>query len=202
MLCRAVLAEHRNEVHFCTEGALGWTCGFRLSRPSTLPVLPSDGWRGDQRVKCLLNGSTALDSAILRVRRLMLRPHTVSLILLISLVSAPLLAQTGRIEGTVRSAQTRDPIANVQIEVVGTDFSVATNENGYYVVANVPAGTYTVRVRAVGYREVTLGNQRIAAGLPTTVNFELQASILRIEGVVVTGTVTRTTGTKLPFEVS
>jgi len=136
------------------------------------------------------------------VRRLMLRPHTVSLILLISLVSAPLLAQTGRIEGTVRSAQTRDPIANVQIEVVGTDFSVATNENGYYVVANVPAGTYTVRVRAVGYREVTLGNQRIAAGLPTTVNFELQASILRIEGVVVTGTVTRTTGTKLPFEVS
>ena len=48
---------------------------------------------------------------------------------------------------------------------------------------------------------MTITNQVVSAGLPTTVNFSLQASILRIEGVVVTGVASQTEVVKLPFTV-
>jgi hypothetical protein len=111
------------------------------------------------------------------------------------------LAQTSRIEGTVRHAQTRDPVANARVSVVGTGLFATTNENGYYAVENVPVGAYDVRVQVIGFQSVVYTNQRVAAGLPTTVNFQLQPSILRIEGVVVTGVAEQTQAIKLPFTV-
>ena len=107
--------------------------------------------------------------------------------LAVLLTAGSAFAQTSRIEGTVRSASTGDPVAGARITVVGTSLAGATNENGYYAIDNVPVGTYNVRVAVIGFQPVTITNQVVSAGLPTTVNFSLQASILRIEGVVVTG---------------
>ena len=53
-------------------------------------------------------------------------------------------AQTSRIEGTVRSASTGDPVAGASVSVVGTSLTGTTNENGYYAIDNVPVGTYNV----------------------------------------------------------
>jgi Carboxypeptidase regulatory-like domain len=97
------------------------------------------------------------------------------------------LAQTSRIEGTVRRAETGDPVPGASVSVVGTSLTGTTNANGYYAIDNVPVGTYNVRVNVIGFQPVTITNQVVSAGLPTTVNFSLQASVLRIEGVVVTG---------------
>jgi len=110
-------------------------------------------------------------------------------------------AQQSRVEGTVRNAQTRDPVENARVSVVGTNLFALTNVNGYYAIENVPVGTYDVRVQVIGYQSVVFTNQRVAAGLPTTVNFQLQPSILRIEGVVVTGVAEETQAVKLPFTV-
>ena len=110
-------------------------------------------------------------------------------------------AQQSRVEGTVRSSQSRDPVANARVSVVGTNLFSTTNENGYYAIENVPVGTYDVRVQVIGFQSVVFTNQRVAAGLPTTVNFELAPSILRIEGVVVTGVAEQTQAVKLPFTV-
>ncbi len=110
-------------------------------------------------------------------------------------------AQQSRVEGTVRSSQSRDPVANARVSVVGTNLFATTNENGYYAIENVPVGTYDVRVQVIGFQSVVYTNQRVAAGLPTTVNFELSPSILRIEGVVVTGVAEQTQAVKLPFTV-
>ncbi|MFQ5704503.1 MAG: SusC/RagA family TonB-linked outer membrane protein [Gemmatimonadales bacterium] len=110
-------------------------------------------------------------------------------------------AQQGRVEGTVRNAQTRDPVANARVTVVGTNLFATTNENGYYAIENVPVGTYDVRVQVIGFQSVIFTNQRVAVGLPTPVNFQVQPSILRIEGVVVTGVAEAQQGVKLPFTV-
>jgi len=110
-------------------------------------------------------------------------------------------AQQSRVEGTVRNAQSRDPVANARVSVVGTNLFATTNENGYYAIENVPVGTYDVRVQVIGFQSVVFTNQRVSAGLPTTVNFELAPSILRIEGVVVTGVAEQTQAVKLPFTV-
>ena len=111
------------------------------------------------------------------------------------------LAQTSRVEGTVRDAQTRDPVENARVSVVGTNLFALTNVNGYYAIENVPVGAYDVRVQVIGFQSVVFTNQRVSAGLPTTVNFQLQPSILRIEGVVVTGVAEGTQAVKLPFTV-
>ena len=60
----------------------------------------------------------------------------------------PLAAQeaTGKLEGTVTD-QSGAPIANAQVNLVGTAFSAPTSDKGYYFLNNVPAGTYTLRAR-------------------------------------------------------
>lgn len=122
--------------------------------------------------------------------------------LAVVLGAGSVLAQTSRIEGTVRDAQSRDPVENARVSVVGTNLFALTNVNGYYAIENVPVGTYDVRVQVIGFQSVVFTNQRVTAGLPTTVNFQLQPSILRIEGVVVTGVAEGTQAVKLPFTVA
>ena len=121
--------------------------------------------------------------------------------LAVFLTAGSAFAQTGRVEGTVRDAESGDPIANARVTVVGTELAATTNQNGYYALESVPVGTHNVRVSVIGYQPVTITNQSVTAGLPTTVNFTLQRSILRIEGVVVTGVAEQTQAVKLPFTV-
>ena len=51
---------------------------------------------------------------------------------------------TGKIEGTVRD-QSGAPIAGAQVLVVGSSYNSTSNEQGYYFINNVPAGTMTVQ---------------------------------------------------------
>ena len=44
--------------------------------------------------------------------------------------ASAVVAQQSRVEGTVRSSQTRDPVANARVSVVGTNLFATTNENG------------------------------------------------------------------------
>ena len=137
------------------------------------------------------------------LRNLLYRSGTGLVLAALTLVFAAgtVLAQTGRIEGTVRSAQTGDPVAGARVTVIGTAMVASTNENGYYAMEDVPVGTYNLRVRTIGFQSMTVTNQLVAAGLPTVVNFSLAVSILRIEGIVVTGVAEATQAVKLPFTV-
>lgn len=54
-----------------------------------------------------------------------------------------------RLRGTVRRASTNEPIAGAQVVVVDGPFTT-TSEQGEWVLANVPAGTRMLEVRAVG----------------------------------------------------
>ena len=110
-------------------------------------------------------------------------------------------AQAGRVEGTVRHAVTGDPIENARVVVEGTSLAAVTNSSGFYAVDNVPTGVHTIRTQVIGFQTVVITNQGVRPGVPTTVNIDLQPSVLRIEGVVVTGVVEGTTGVKLPFTV-
>ena len=104
-------------------------------------------------------------------------------------------------EGVVRDETTRDPIAGARVSIVETELYALTNENGYYVIDSVPVGVHNVRVQLIGFQAKVFTNQQVIDGLPTSVNFDLARSILRIEGVVVTGVAEQTQAVKLPFTV-
>ncbi|HEV8263768.1 MAG TPA: carboxypeptidase-like regulatory domain-containing protein, partial [Gemmatimonadales bacterium] len=70
--------------------------------------------------------------------------------LLIGLVPATLAAQGGTIRGRVADAAGA-PLARVQLSAEGAGARATSDDQGRYEMRGVPAGTYTVRARLLGY---------------------------------------------------
>ncbi|MCB2230768.1 TonB-dependent receptor [bacterium] len=76
-------------------------------------------------------------------------------------------AVTGSITGVVTDAQTNEPLIGVSVAIDGTNLGAVTDENGKYKINNVPVGTYTLRMTAVGYGSLEVSNVRVSADLAT-----------------------------------
>lgn len=89
------------------------------------------------------------------------------------------------IMGHVIDAQTREHIAYATIAVRGTTLGVATNDNGHYIMVNVPADTeLTVVASSVGYDPIEKV-VKLKSGKTLELNFELRPSSVEVEQVVV-----------------
>src|SRR6266513_2698635 len=95
-------------------------------------------------------------------------------------------AQTeGSIRGTVVSRADQRPIADARVFVAGTNRASVTNQKGEYVIAEVPAGTYQVRARLIGYGEGT-DTVTVTAGEVATANFSLEPKASVLDAYTVT----------------
>ncbi|MDH5759091.1 MAG: SusC/RagA family TonB-linked outer membrane protein [Gemmatimonadota bacterium] len=94
---------------------------------------------------------------------------------------------TGRITGTVTSAQSSRPIDGAQVSIEGTGMGGLANSQGRFLLLNIPAGTHMVRVTMLGYgtarQEVT-----VTVGGTATADFRLTETALSLDEIVVTGT--------------
>jgi iron complex outermembrane receptor protein len=72
-------------------------------------------------------------------------------LLVILVLAPPLAAQSGILQGTV-SDSLGATLPNASVSVEGTGLRGTTGANGGYEIRGVPAGTYTVRVRLIGFR--------------------------------------------------
>jgi len=95
-----------------------------------------------------------------------------------------LAATTGSLKGLVGAAGSGEPIVGANIVLDGTTLGAATDINGVYYITNIPAGTYTVRVSAIGYRTAEITNQTVFNDLQATLDVVLEETA--IEGEVVT----------------
>jgi outer membrane receptor protein involved in Fe transport len=84
-------------------------------------------------------------------------------------------ATTGKITGVVTDSQTKEPLIGVTVSVVGTNLGAITDEDGHYIVLNVPVGTYTLRMTAVGYAGLEVSNVAVSADLATYQDHELSS---------------------------
>lgn len=105
--------------------------------------------------------------------------------LTLALAPAAAFAQGGTIRGRVTEQGSGQALQGVQVAVVGSGQTVVTNQQGAYVLNNVPAGQRTVRAVRIGYaaqtRTVTVG------ATPVEANFTLGADVLGLDEVVVIG---------------
>jgi len=85
-------------------------------------------------------------------------------------------ATTGRITGTVTDTQTKQPLIGASVALVGTTLGGITDENGRYTIANVPVGTYKLRISSVGYGTVEVDNTSVSADLVTYEDRTLSSS--------------------------
>ncbi|TVR64912.1 MAG: SusC/RagA family TonB-linked outer membrane protein [Gemmatimonadales bacterium] len=121
---------------------------------------------------------------------------------LLLVFALPAHAQSGEVVGQVTSADTGQPLAAAQVFLEGTGFGVVTSGEGRYTISNVPAGTYTVVVRLIGYADARRENIVVRPGEPTTIDLQLRSQALRLQEVVVTGVTDPTEGTRVPFTVA
>ncbi len=96
------------------------------------------------------------------------------LLLILALLPGLIFAgTTGKIKGKVTLKDTKEPALGANVIVDGTTYGAATDQNGNYVILNVPAGTYTLKASFVGYHSPPVVNVKVTADLTTEQNFEL-----------------------------
>src|ERR1041384_3854276 len=107
---------------------------------------------------------------------------------LIFLFGSRLVAQqTGSISGTVVSDATRDPIADVGILVKGTTPRRATDAQGKFLISNVPAGSYTITVMAIGYQSERIPDVVVKPNAAVDRSIRMREAAVQVGEVVVYG---------------
>ena len=105
------------------------------------------------------------------------------------------------IHGHVIDKNTGEHLPYIVVMLKGTTIGVATENTGHYMIRNVPEGTFTVEVSAIGYksqtREIT-----IRKGRSYEVNFVLEEDFVQIDGVIVSATRSETTRRMSPTLVN
>jgi outer membrane receptor protein involved in Fe transport len=64
----------------------------------------------------------------------------------------------------------------------------ASDFDGYYSILNIRSGTYTVRIRYLGFKTQIVENVRISADQTTQLNATLELEVIEGEEVIVTAT--------------
>ena len=108
-------------------------------------------------------------------------------------------AQNGSVTGRVTDKNTGEELTGANVFIREISRGAVTDLDGKYTISQVPAGRYTLVVTYIGYREsralVEVGTGSLQA------DFQLDADLLGLEEVVVTGVSDATSQRKLAFTV-
>ena len=121
-----------------------------------------------------------------------------ALSLLLSIAAAPVLADT-LVEGQIRANGNPLPFAIVGVE--GTTYGVQADADGAFVLKRLPPGEYTFVASSMGYRSSEV-RKVLGVDSALRLDFELEQSVIEIDGVAVTGTLIRSFVKESPTKIS
>ncbi len=102
------------------------------------------------------------------------------------LLAAALSLPTAALSGRITSTADGQPITEARVAVVEAGRAVTTGPDGHYRLAELPSGTYTVAVSAIGYapqvRRIVIGD------VDRTLDFALKPSLIELPTIQVTST--------------
>ena len=105
------------------------------------------------------------------------------------------------IYGHIIDKATGEHLPYIVVVLKGTTIGVSTDNTGHYLMRDIPEGTYTIEVAAIGYkterREIT-----VKKGISYEMNFMLEEDLIQIEGVIVSATRSETTRRMSPTLVN
>ena len=102
--------------------------------------------------------------------------------------AAPAGAQqaTGRIVGRVVDATSGAGLVGVGVQVVGTAVGAQSGVDGRFNIANVPAGTVSLRAQRIGFQPKVITGLALAAGQSIEQNVSLASAQVQLEAATVT----------------
>jgi outer membrane receptor for ferrienterochelin and colicins len=109
------------------------------------------------------------------------------LILTLKILSFNVIAQDIVVVGHVVSRGEHLPFVNIYLD--GTQIGTTTDVTGHFMMVDLPAGEYDLVARTIGYK-IQKQSVKLIPGTTIEVNFEMEADVLRVDEVVVTGTKT------------
>ena len=95
------------------------------------------------------------------------------------------------IKGRVLLAVDEQPAPYANVVVVGQPYGAATDEDGYYLIDGLPAGTYDLDVSMIGYRRERVNDVHVEQNRETRINVKLVESAIQLNEVVVTGVLSK-----------
>jgi TonB-linked SusC/RagA family outer membrane protein len=107
---------------------------------------------------------------------------------------------TGTITGTVADATSGQTLESAQVFLPGLNMGGLSNQQGRFLLLNVPAGTHELRTELIGYQNTTQ-TITVTANQTTTVTVQMNGTALQLQELVVTGVAGSTPRVKLPFTV-
>lgn len=99
--------------------------------------------------------------------------------------SLSLSAQTGTIKGKIVDAKTNEPLTGASVMIVGTTSGAAADLDGYFLIRNVKAGSYTLSASYVAYLPQTKTNVSVKEGEEVELNFLLEPESYSLQEVEV-----------------
>ena len=108
-------------------------------------------------------------------------------LVLVTAATAALAATTGKIAGTV-SEKGKATLPGVTVIVDGTRLGAIADDQGRFSILNVPAGTYTLRGRLIGYADYVINNLEVRPDFTTEANLEMSPDAIQQEPVIVEST--------------
>ena len=92
---------------------------------------------------------------------LYLWPVRAILILLTSILMSDIAdAQSAKLAGTVRDADTKEPLFGVNIILTGTNFGASSDFDGTFTIEDIPAGEYNIQFTYIGYEKTLFTGQK------------------------------------------
>ena len=81
---------------------------------------------------------------------------------------------TGMLTGTMTDAETGEPIPGVNVFLPEFEWGAATDLDGNYTVADIPAGTYTVQISYLGMKTREIAGVEISRGQTVRLDASLE----------------------------
>ncbi|MFT3932923.1 MAG: TonB-dependent receptor [Chitinophagaceae bacterium] len=95
----------------------------------------------------------------------------------------------GTVKGKVADAKTTEPLAGATVSLEDTKFKTVVNLDGTFILRNVPAGTYEIHVKMLGYEKSKEKKITVVAGdnAVQEINFDLEVESKELSTAVVSG---------------
>lgn len=91
----------------------------------------------------------------------------------------------GSVKGQVLDISTLQPVINANIVVIGTDHGAASDLDGNFRISGIAPGTFHIQASALGYKPETKSELHVSPSRVTTVEFQLESTVITSEEVVV-----------------
>ena len=103
-----------------------------------------------------------------------------------ALATLAMAGTTGIISGVVTDMAKGTKLSGVNIVVKGANLTTVTDANGYYVITNVPPGTYEVSASLVGYKDAAKTDAQVVMDATTAINLAMEEAVTQEKEAVVT----------------